>query len=231
MADAERRGSAVMELDTLGTDLNNGDPRGLFARYLDAVGRRWERPFTAFRAGQTVLPDGVLLPTDPTECADPAGSVLADSWSRATPGLPSGRFPVWLRVEPDEHGDPHVVLVVVPFGERTAVRWSASPGGDCPVRSGLLCLGPAAADPSGRRRLLALARPEIARRGRPVQEPAGLPPVAPAPGAFRKGWQVLADPATGAELVGLLTRARHGVQAVGHDVHGEVAAYVLDLTG
>ncbi|MFC1407977.1 hypothetical protein ACEZCY_01640 [Streptacidiphilus sp. N1-12] len=212
-----------MELDAADDiDLNNGDPRGLFAGYLDAVGQRREQPFTAFRAGEVVLPDGVLLPADPA---------LPVSPEFPASGLPTGRHPVWIRVEPDAQGDPVVVLAVVPFGEQPALRWVADRGLDCPIRSDLLCLGPAAADPRARQHLLALARPEIARRGRRRPEAAGLPAVTPLPGAFRKGWQVLADPVTGADLVGLLTAARHGVQAIGRAADGTVAAYVLDLTG
>jgi hypothetical protein len=228
-----------MELDAADDiDLNDGDPRGLFARYLDATGQRREHPFTAFRAGETAVPArGMLFPADP---AHPAALTYLDVGAEvhATGGLPPGRYPVWLRVEANPQGDPHVVLAVVPFGHKPPVRWTADARKACPIRSDLLCLGPVTADPRTRLHLLALARPEIHRRG--LREPgvAGLidralataPAVAPLPGAFRKGWQVLGDPATGAELIGLLTSAHHGVQSIGVAADGSVAAYVLDLT-
>ncbi|MFC1420340.1 hypothetical protein ACEZDE_27390 [Streptacidiphilus sp. N8-3] len=219
-------------------DLNDGDPRGLFASYLDAAGLRREQPFTAFRAGETVLRgDGMLFPADPAHPAAPAYLDLGAEL-HATVGLPPGRHPVWLRVEPNAQGDPQVVLAVVPFGHGTPVRWATNARTACPIRSGLLCLGPVEADPRTRLRLLALARPEIHRRGLP--EPgvgalfdkalAAAPDTAAAPGAFRKGWQVLPDPATGADLVGVLTRARVGRQAIGRATDGSIASYVLDLT-
>ncbi|MHA6764309.1 hypothetical protein [Streptacidiphilus sp. PAMC 29251] len=219
-------------------DLNNGDPRGLFATYLDAAQRRGDRPFTAFRAGETVLrPGDMLFPADPAHPAAPA-YLDVGAEVHATGGLPVGRYPVWLRVESNAQGDPQVVLAVVPFGGKRPVRWTTDARTMCPVRSDLLCLGPVAADPRTRLHLLALACPEIHRRG--LREPAvsGLcdralataPEVDPVPGAFRKGWQVLTDPATGADLVGLLTSARHGLQSIGHAADGSVAAYVLDLT-
>ena len=229
----------VMELDALNdSDLNNGDPRGLFAAYLDAVGRPREQYFTAFRAGETVLRDGgMLFPADPAHPAAPAYlDVGADV--HATGGLPSGRHPIWLRVEQNAQGDPQAVLVVVPFSSRPPVRWTTDARTACPIRSDLLCLGPVASDPRVRLHLLALARPEIVRRG--LREPgvvalcdkalAAAPETAPTPGAFRKGWQVITDLTTGADLVGVLTSARLGVQAVGHAADGSIAAYVLDLT-
>ena len=229
----------MLELEAVNdNDLNDGDPRGLFAAYLDAVGRRRQNPFTAFRAGETALRnDGMLFPADPAHPAAPAYLDLGAE-VHATGGLPSGRHPVWLRVEPDAQGDPQVVLAVIPFGQKVPVRWTTDARTACPIRSGLVCLGPVAADPRTRLRLLALSRPEIHRRGLP--EPgvdalfdkalAVAPPTAAAPGAFRKGWQVLPDPATGADLVGVLTRARLGLQAIGHAADGSVAGYVLDLT-
>lgn len=244
MGATERLGRLVMELEAMNDadlndgDLNDGDPRGLFAAYLDAMGRRREQPFTAFRAGETVLDaGGMLFPADPAHPAAPAyldvGAEL-----HATGGLPSGRHPVWLRVEPNRVGDPQVVLAVVPFSGKAPVRWTTDARTACPIRSDLLCLGPVAADPRTRRRLLALAGPEIHRRG--LREPgvaalldkalAVAPAAAPAPGAFRKGWQVLADPATGADVVGVLTPARLGLQSIGHAADGSVALYVLDLT-
>jgi hypothetical protein len=229
----------VIDLDAVNADdINDGDPRGLFATYLDAVGRRRDQLFTAFRAGETVLRDGgMLFPADP---AHPAALAYLDVGAdvHATGGLPSGRYPVWLRVERNAQGDPQVVLVVVPFSNRTPVRWTADARTTCPIRSDLVCLGPAAADHRVRLHLLALARSEIIRRG--LRGPgvvalcdkalAVAPATLPVPGAFRKGWQVLPDPVTSADIVGVLTRAHQGIQTVGHAADGSVAAYVLDLT-
>ena len=239
MGAAERQGRLVMELEAVNDgDLNDGDPRGLFGSYLDAVGRPRVQPFTAFRAGETVLgAGGMIFPADPAHPAAPAYLDLGAEL-HATGGLPSGRYPVWLRVESNQQGDPQAVLAVVPFSGKAPVRWTTDARTACPIRSDLLCLGPVAADPRTRLHLLALARPEIHRRG--LREPGvaalldkaltAAPAVAPAPGAFRKGWQVLPDPATGADLVGVLTRARLGLQSIGHAADGSVAVYVLDLT-
>ncbi|MEY9965149.1 hypothetical protein ABIA33_003191 [Streptacidiphilus sp. MAP12-16] len=224
---------AVVDTDAA----NDGDPGGLFASYLGTKARRPERDFTAFRAGEIVLPGGVLVPWDP---AGPAGPAAPES--DATVGLPAGRYPVWLRVEEDRRGDNQVVLVVVPFGAKPATSWADEQGGRRGgaglIRSGLLCLGTDGTSLRLGERMLALARPEIDRRG--WREPdvgelcdkalAGTEPIEPVPGAFRKGWHVLADPGTGGEAVGLLTGARFGRQVVGHDDRGAPAAYVLDLT-